>query len=149
VKRGGHLTRHAGATPFTTFRATPVPMVTTAWLSSRSSGTKPRPTTVHPRLRPRSKKTAKVYREQRIPLVVALLAEHPECQIQWDDGCTRQAVDVHELLSRGRGGSIVARENCVTGCRHCHDKVTQNPAGAEKRGFLLKSGRPSKAVPRG
>lgn len=146
MKRGGQLTRHAGASPWTTFTAAPSPLPRTSL--SRSGGSKPRPNVGHPRLRQRSKKTAKVYRDERIPLVVALLAEHPECQIQWDDDCTGHAVDVHELLSRGRGGSITDRANCVTGCRHCHDKVTQNPAEAETRGWLLKSERPSKAVPR-
>lgn len=134
MKRGAALTR---TTPMPRPSA---PMPRTEWLS--------RPAAVRPRLRQRSKKTAKVYLRERIPLLLALLTEHPVCQIQWDEGCTGHAVDVHELLSRGRGGSITARANCVTGCRHCHEKVTQNPAEAEKRGWLLPSGRPSKAVPR-
>ena len=99
-------------------------------------------------LKARSPKMAKAYRTKRVPLVAAMLAEQPWCQIQWDEGCQGRSADIHELLSRGRGGSITAEANCIAGCRHCHDAVTQNPAEAEARGFALPSGRPSKATPR-
>lgn len=100
------------------------------------------------RLRYRSPKTAAVYRDQRIPLTQAMLAERPWCEIRWDDGCTRRADALHELLSRGRGGSITDPENCVPACNHCNGAVSDNPVEAEARGFLKRSGRPSKAVPR-
>lgn len=42
MKRGGALTRHAGANPYSTFKSPPVPLPRTEWLS-RSGGAKPRP----------------------------------------------------------------------------------------------------------
>lgn len=140
MKRGGALTRHAGASPWTTFTAPPSPLPRTSL--SRSGGSKPRG------IRGRSKKTAKVYRDERIPLTQKMLAEHPECGIRWDDRCRGMADALHEILSRGRGGSITDEANCIPACNPCNEAVSSNPAEAEKRGFLLPSGRPSKAVPR-
>lgn len=95
----------------------------------RRSGPRPRSSP----LRPRSAKQEALYVERR-PLVAALLAERPSCEIA-HDGCTGRATDVHELLSRARGGSILDEANCVTACRRCHDHVTQNPAWAEANGW--------------
>jgi len=100
------------------------------------------------KLPPRSRKTAKVYREQRVPLTQEMLADHPGCGIRWDERCRGLADALHEILSRGRGGSITGRANCIPACNPCNEAVSSNPAEAEKRGFLLPSGRPSKAVPR-
>jgi hypothetical protein len=97
----------------------------------------------------RSAKTAKVYREQRVPLVQAMLAAQPWCQVRWDENCRGHAEGLHEVLSRGRGGSIVREDNCVAACHYCNGAVSDNPAEAEARGFLKKSGHPAKAVPRG
>lgn len=55
------------------------------------------------------------------------------CQRCW----SAPAVDVHELLSRGRGGSITERENVVPLCRPCHDWITTHPAAAQHDGWLL------------
>jgi len=59
-------------------------------------------------IRSRSKKVARLYRNYRVPLVKEILEERPLCQ-----RCGRQSQDVHELVPRGRGGSIVDKENCV------------------------------------
>jgi len=100
------------------------------------------------RIAPRSKKTAEVYATVRVPLVVAYLAEHPWCQIKWDSHCNGRAEGLHEVLSRGRGGSITDKANGLAACHYCNGAVSDHPAEAEDRGFLVKSGRPSKAVPR-
>jgi len=84
-------------------------------------------------LRARSKKRAREYREVRVPLVKALLAEHPICQ-----RCGAAPTDdVHELLSRARGGSITDPANLACLCRGCHSLITQNPALAEAEGWAL------------
>lgn len=88
------------------------------------------------RLRPRSLKMARVYQQTRRGLVAAILAAFPVCQ----KCMARQSVDVHELLPRGRGGSITDPQNCVALCRHCHDQIGRNPAVAEALGWLLPSG---------
>jgi hypothetical protein len=56
------------------------------------------------------------------------------------DWCSRCGVagvglDAHELLSRGRGGSITDLDNIVLLCRPCHTWVTENPAAAEAAGW--------------
>jgi len=96
-------------------------------------------------LRPRSAKTAKVYREQRAPLVAELLTTRPWCQIRWDDRCQGRAADVHEPRKRSHGADITDPAQCVTTCRHCHSQVHGNPAAAERRGWLIRS----TAVPNG
>lgn len=98
------------------------------------------------RLRSRSAKTARVYEQERRPLVAGMLTERPWCEIRWDSRCQGRSVDVHEILSRGRGGSITDEANCVTGCRYCHDQIDDHPQEAEDRGFLAPSGRPRKAT---
>ena len=86
-------------------------------------------------LRHRSKKTAKVYREQRIPLVRELLQDNPACQ-----RCQQAAAtDVHELKSRARGGSITDPDNLALLCRPCHSWVTTHPAEATEQGWLRPS----------
>jgi hypothetical protein len=100
------------------------------------------------RLPARSAKTAKIYREQRIPLTQESLAGNPWCGIRWDGNCTRRADALHEILPRGRGGSITEKANTLPACNYCNGAVSDNPAEAEARGFLLPSGRPAKAVAR-
>lgn len=42
-------------------------------------------------------------------------------------GCSRWAQDLHEPLSRGRGGGIVDPSNARPLCRTCHDELTFRP----------------------
>lgn len=64
-------------------------------------------------------------------LVAALLDERPVCE-----RCqSARSVDVHEVLSRARGGSILDEANCRALCRPCHDWITANPAAAEASGW--------------
>ncbi len=84
------------------------------------------------RLRPRSKKTAGKYRIRRV-LVAELLEQRPWCEIRWDDRCQGRAVDVDEILSRGRGGDYCDPDNCQTTCRACHDAKHNFPLEAVRR----------------
>lgn len=96
-----------------------------------------RPLERRTRLRPRSAKRAAIYREQRIPLVRELLAARPVCE-----RCHRApSVDVHEIQSRARGGSILDVENLAALCRPCHAWVTEHPREAEAEGWTLPSSR--------
>lgn len=85
-------------------------------------------------LRRRSDKRQAMYETQRIPLVRRILAERPFCEARWP-GCTRRSEDVHEIVSRARGGSILDEDNVKALCRHCHDEVTGNPQKAHLLGL--------------
>ena len=85
-------------------------------------------------MRFRSKKRERLYRERR-PLVAALLEDHPICE-----RCgTNPSVDVHEIVSRARGGSILDKRNLACLCRGCHEVITAHPALAEREGFSAHS----------
>lgn len=87
------------------------------------------------RLAPRSAKRARLYRTERVPLVAALLEERPVCE-----RChAARSTEVHELLSRGRGGSITDPSNCVAVCGPCHSWITTSPAQALAEGWLRNS----------
>lgn len=86
-------------------------------------------------LRRRSKKTSSIYRTQRIPLVIELLADQPPCQ-----RCQQAiATEVHEIKSRARGGSILDRDNLACLCHTCHAWITTHPAAATEEGWLKHS----------
>ena len=90
-------------------------------------------------IRSRSKKRAKLMREVRGPLVAEILAEFPWCIRHLAMsvlGPRARSTQVHELLSRGRGGSITDRTNCVALCGDCHDWIHLHPAKAEADGWL-------------
>jgi hypothetical protein len=100
------------------------------------------------RLKPVSDKRQAENRERR-KMADEVFGPAPECGIRWDAGCRGLADDLHETLSRARsGGDITNPDICLPACRPCHSKVDDFPAEAERRGFLLPSGRPRKAVPR-
>jgi len=86
-------------------------------------------------LRTRSKK-AEAIAPARRKFVLDYLTEHPTCEIRWDEKCYRRAIEVHEPLTRARGGSILSEENGLAVCRHCHSQVHNHPAEANERGFL-------------
>jgi len=75
------------------------------------------------RIRPVSKKRAAQNRERRA-MINALYPERPRCV---RPGCPRMADDIHEPLTRARGGSITDPGNQVPLCRPCHDEVTFAP----------------------
>lgn len=62
---------------------------------------------------------------------------HGMARCSFPGGCTRQADDAHELLSRARGGSIVDPANIALLCREHHDWIGDHPADAAAMGLAL------------
>lgn len=60
----------------------------------------------------------------RRKIVDQLFPERPVC---FRPGCYQWADDVHEPLTRARGGSIVDPDNMCPLCRTCHGLVTFAP----------------------
>ena len=54
--------------------------------------------------------------------------------------CHRPAMDLHELLSRGRGGSITDEGNTTPLARECHDEITLGPDWAYAAGLIKHDG---------
>lgn len=94
----------------------------------------------------RSKKTAAKYVERRI-LVDRLLTERPACEAcatyrNYQGGALYMvwaSEDIHELISRGRGGDILDEANLLAVCRPCHTWITSHPQEAEFLGLALPS----------
>lgn len=85
-------------------------------------------------IRFRSKKREAVYRQRR-PLVAQLLADHPICE-----RCgSNPSQDVHEIVSRARGGDILDPANLRCLCRSCHTWITLNPHASYVEGFSAHS----------
>lgn len=87
------------------------------------------------RLNYRSKKRAALYKDERIPIVIAMLEAKPICE-----RCkVAKSSDIHELKSRARGGSITDPKNLSALCRPCHSWITTHPADATAEGWLRNS----------
>jgi 5-methylcytosine-specific restriction endonuclease McrA len=82
----------------------------------------------------RSKKTEEKYKLRR-PLVEKLLGERPWCEAcpvfaQYDELAVyqqRPSSDVHELVRRSQGGSILDESNLMCVCRPCHTRIGNYP----------------------
>lgn len=85
-------------------------------------------------VRHRSAKMARLYVLRR-RLVAQMLDAHPICQ----RCCARPSTEVHEILSRARGGSILDPQNCAAFCHDCHRWVTEHPRDAHAEGWLRQS----------
>lgn len=90
-------------------------------------------------LRPRSAAMSALYVKRRA-LVAGLLAERPSCEAAIPGLCTGRTVDLHELLSRARGGSILEPDGLLALCRACHDHITEHPLWAEGHGLAMATG---------
>jgi 5-methylcytosine-specific restriction endonuclease McrA len=85
-------------------------------------------------MRYRSPKKEAEYRLRR-PLVARLLEERPLCEacpvFAEHDGklvyTRNRSVDVHELVRRSQGGSILDESNLMCVCRPCHTRIGNNP----------------------
>jgi hypothetical protein len=94
----------------------------------------------------RSQKRESEYRERR-PLVARLLAERPWCEacpvFAAHDGkvtyARQPSVDIHEVLTRGRGGSILDEPNLLAVCRSCHRRIGNYPLLANELGLTRSS----------
>lgn len=87
----------------------------------------------------RSAKMAAKYAgpEGRRVLVERLLARHLWCQAAIERVCIGPAQDVHELLARSAGGSILDESNCICVCRPCHQWIGDHPIEAREAGLRL------------
>lgn len=106
------------------------------------------------RINPRSAKRAAIADERRA-FVDRILSERPQCEARHylrpivgtlvgkdQDrvlsalrGCTWTSTEVHELLSRARGGSITEDANVSALCHACHGWVTTEPRLATMAGL--------------
>ena len=85
-------------------------------------------------MRHRSKKKEEEYKLRR-PLVARLLEERPWCEAcpkfaEHDEVFTytrNRSQDVHEIIRRSQGGSILDEENLMTVCRPCHTRIGNYP----------------------
>lgn len=120
----------------------------TSWNSTLKPGG---PLKRYKRLRQVSAKRARQNRQRRA-MVAARWPERPLCVVyelsqthpgvvpaKVLDRCGRWADDVHETLSRARGGSITDRANVIPPCRWCHDAVTPGPLWALRLGLVKHS----------
>lgn len=90
----------------------------------------------HKPVRPVSKKRQREMRERRA-VIQALYPDRPLCSVPW---CVRWADDIHETLTRGRGGSITDPDIMAPVCRACHDEITfTEPGWAYDLGLLRHS----------
>lgn len=93
-------------------------------------------------MRRRSKKTEQKYRLRR-PLVEKLLSDRPYCEAcpvfaQHDGLVTyvrNMSNDVHEIVRRSQGGSILSEDNLMTVCRKCHQRIGNYPQLAFELGL--------------
>lgn len=85
-------------------------------------------------MRHRSKKKEAEYRLRR-PLVARLLEERPLCEAcpvfaEHDEIPVYRrnaSMDVHELVRRSQGGSILDESNLMCVCRPCHTRIGNYP----------------------
>lgn len=98
------------------------------------------------RLRRRSKKTEEKYVDRRA-LVKKILSERPLCEackifakhegkVTYNHHLSR---DLHEIVRRSQGGSILDESNILAVCRPCHVRITANPELAFSLGLAKRS----------
>ena len=105
-------------------------------------------------LRKRSKKTEEKYVERR-KIVSQMLEANKECvackvyhtydTVVWSfpvghplsNVRARRTVDIHELINRSQGGSILDGRNLLAVCRECHTRITTEPKEAERLGLTI------------
>jgi len=90
------------------------------------------------RINPVSKKRASVNVARRI-FVRQILEERMNCEAQIPGTCSNWATDVHEIMTRARGGSILDEDNVLALCRPCHSFITTEPAFSQEHGFTVHS----------
>lgn len=90
-------------------------------------------------LKPVSAKRAKQNRE-RAAMADRLWPDRREGTVMCSvPGCTERADDLHEPLTRARGGSITDEENVKPTCRRHNDELTLEPQWGYDLGFLKHS----------
>ena len=94
------------------------------------------------RLKPRSKKMAKFYKEVRVPYVKEIVGDGTRpCPVR-SPVCSGYIQGVHEKLTRARAGGIVIAHNRIDNlisCWHyCKTYISEHKEWSESRGLLLK-----------
>lgn len=110
----------------------------------RRTGLRPGAGFTGPR-RPLPRESARTRRDRPTRTLVraAVLTAIPTCQ-----ACgVARSYDVHERLTRARGGNPLNPINCLALCRRCHDWAHDYPAAAEAAGLLLGSTDPEPGCP--
>jgi len=102
-------------------------------------------------IKQRSDKRRDLYEREggRRDVVRLLLLERPRCEAgvpigemlhgqsgAWWFSCQRQSVDVHEVLTRARGGDLLDVQNLLAVCRVCHGWIHDHPHDAGLLGLL-------------
>lgn len=59
----------------------------------------------------------------------------------------RPTLEVHEIKTRGRGGSIYTTDNCIAACQRHHDWITEHPSEAHELGLVRHSWEPDLTGP--
>ncbi len=85
-------------------------------------------------MRYRSRKKEEEYKIRR-PLVARLLTEKPLCEAcpvfaEYDEKTIyrrNKSSDIHEIIRRSQGGSILDEKNLLAVCRPCHNRIGNNP----------------------
>lgn len=77
----------------------------------------------------------------RRAFVTRILEERPRCEFTEYVGkpCPYPSMDVHEKLTRARGGDILDPDNVLAVCRGHHGMIHDNPAWATAHGLLTAS----------
>ena len=88
-------------------------------------------------IRPVSAGRRRENRERRAMARERFPEMNPRCIVPW---CTRPADALHEILSRGRGGSITDPENTVPACNICNEELTHEPDWGYRLGLIKHSG---------
>jgi 5-methylcytosine-specific restriction endonuclease McrA len=85
--------------------------------------------------------------KQRRPLVQRLLQERPWCEAcpvfaSHDEKASyvrNPSQDIHEIVRRSQGGSILDEDNLMAVCRKCHGRIGNYPQLAFDLGLAKRS----------
>jgi hypothetical protein len=90
--------------------------------------------------RERAEMIARKFPERPLCIVYQLSQQHPGViPGEVTSRCSRRADDVHEPLTRARGGSVTDPGNATSPCRPCHDALGKEPSWGYKLGLLRHS----------
>ncbi len=83
---------------------------------------------------------------KRSKLVKTELQDRPYCEAGLiiakrnpENECQRWSTELHEPLTRARGGDILDPKNTISICRTCHEWIHYNPRAATEEGLLIHS----------
>jgi len=64
-----------------------------------------------------------------------LRRDHHTCQIQWDDGCTRTATEIDDIIPTTNTAWIAGDANLQAACHHCNQRknIAQRPHKRSER----------------